>query len=221
MSNRTTAIAVCGLLAVPAAASAITAVSPINNAATGIHPVLTWTLAPGEAMGTVAIADNPTTTPDGEFFSEHQVDFGAPAETATRYAPTSPLFAGAYWWSAKAYDVDFNAHRTPPAAFHIDAVLTAGKWGWTRYSSIRTLAFEARWKTNVHVSKITIRISRNGRTLWARSRSVETFTPMSESREFINWENRRVKRRSKIRVTITINLGGGKVSRSSRVTKAP
>src|SRR5437764_14923998 len=132
MSIRLTAGALFVAFVLPATAGAVTAVSPVNNAAADLHPLLAWSLAASETSDSVTIADSPATTPAGEFLTEHVVTGDVFFDNTTRWAPTSPLMAGTYWWSVSADDAAFNTTRTPPAPLHVNRVLTHAHFRITR-----------------------------------------------------------------------------------------
>ena len=93
MPIRLMVVTLRGLLLQPSAQAA-TAVPPVNDTKTSPHPVLTWSLLPTETVSFVTISDSPALTPAGEFFDEHLIDAGFPADTATTWAPTSPNVRG-------------------------------------------------------------------------------------------------------------------------------
>src|SRR4051812_25885154 len=170
MHRRVLSLVVGALILLPASASAVTAVSPINDDVADLHPVLTWSLDPGEQSNSVTIAKSPATTPVGDFFDESQVAFGLPTGNATTWAPTEPQMAGTYWWIVTAFDASFNETRTAPQQFHIDAVLQNAHFRVDKFRFLRQLSFSARWTTNAPSVLVTFRVSRNGRTLWKRSK---------------------------------------------------
>jgi hypothetical protein len=212
-----------GALALPAQAGAMTAISPLGNAAAPIHPVLSWNLAPGEQTDTVQISTSPATTPSGEFLTEHTVEFDLPAAAARSWAPTSPMLAGRYWWQATGHDADYNDVRTAPQAFHVDPVLAGRTLGLERFGSYsRDLMLTAHWKTNAPNVLVTFRVSRNGRTLWRRSARRTTYLALSGDSAYATWHNnrRKAKRGARVKVTMTISYGG-RVATLSRTVKAP
>jgi hypothetical protein len=210
------------LLLAPGAAQAVTATSPIADAATTSHPVLAWSLAPGETTGSVTISDNPARTPDGSFFDEHVVDFAAPVDTATSWSPTAALFSGRYWWSVQTYDAASNSVRTSPASFVVEPTLTRARWGWTRYPYLHEMDFAARWTTNAESVVVTFKVTRNGKTLFKRSRREPTYVALTETTSnTLSWHNHRVKRGRRVRVSVTLSISGHRVAQSSRLTKAP
>ena len=216
-----TAVGVLGAFALPAQAGAVTAISPTHNATAPLHPVFRWSLAPGETTWMVNIADSPATTPSGEFYSEHDVDSGFPADTATSWSPTEPLAAGVYWWQASASDADFTTHRTPPQQFHVDPVITGQKLSLAKYRYLRELDLTGTWKTNARNVLVTFSVSRNGRTLWKHSER-STSSTMSQDTAYGTWTNnhRKVKRGVKVKATMAINYGG-RIARTSRTVTAP
>jgi hypothetical protein len=222
MLTRLTAGALFAGLALAPAAGAVTAVSPIDNAAAAIHPLLMWSLAPGETTDDVVIANNPATTPSGEFLDEHRVTGDVFFDGTVRWSPTSPLMAGTYWWIVSADDASFNTIRTHPAQFHIDPVLTHGHFTISKFRFLRQLDVDVFWTTNAPSVLTTVRVSRNGKTIWKRSRRTKTFAPMLEDQTSFSWTNRhKVRKGRKVRVTVTVNLGGGRSTHASRVVKAP
>ena len=57
--------------------------------------------------------------------------------------------------------------------------------------------------------------------LWVRTRAAETFGVLSSNSTSIDWRNRQIRRGRKVRMSVTINLGGGVSSSSSRTLRAP
>jgi hypothetical protein len=212
------AVAALGALVLPAQAGAMTATAPVRNAAAPVHPVLRWTLAPGELTDTVEISDSPATTPAGDFLDEHRVDSDGFFNATTVWSPTWPMYAGAYWWHATGHDADYNDVRTRVEAFHVDPLLTGQKVSVTKYRWSRQLAITAMWTTNVRSVLVTFRVSRKGHTIWKRTVGGTTFVPMDQDQAFATWTNNRhkVKRGQKVRVTTTVTYAGrtGSVSRT-------
>ena len=95
-------------LAIPGAAqAAATPISPApNSAVTSVHPVFVWTQPANEQSQAIFIARNPSTTTDGKFFDENVVDVGLVDGGVRQWSPSSPLYAGSYWWLVWTTDSD-------------------------------------------------------------------------------------------------------------------
>ena len=68
---------------------------------------------------------------------------------------------------------------------------------------------------------MTFSVSRNGRTFWKHSGAAR-LAAMSEDMVYGTWTNnhRKVKRGTKVKVTMAINYGG-RIARTSRIVTAP
>ena len=112
--------------------------------------------------------------------------------------------------------------RTAPQQFHVDPVITGQKLSLTKYRYLRELDMTATWKTNARSVLVTFSVSRNGRTLWKKSQRSTTFLAMTQDTVYGSWTNnhRKVKRGTKVKVTMAINYGG-RIARTSRIVPAP
>ena len=145
-------VAVAGI-ATGAALAVATPVTPQPGAVvTTSHPLFTWTLPANEQSDALYIADTPhTTTPEGKFYDENVVDLGIFFSNTRQWSPTSPIYAGAYWWLVWSHDANtFQSYYNAPVAFTIPAALTLLPVKTHRYLSLHWLDVTVRWNANVH-----------------------------------------------------------------------
>jgi hypothetical protein len=215
MSIRALVAALAATLALPVAVHAAVAVSPTSGELTTSHPVLTWFLGPGETTRSVAISSSPATTPDGSFYDENVVDQDYFGDSTTRWAPTSPLWAGRYWWSVRTYDADYNDRATPPETFRVAPRIRLTGMGITRYAFLREVDFDPRGQSNVRSLHYTFKVRSIRRRLLRRfGGAFSQFTT-------IEWHARRnIRQGSRVRVELAI-FGAGKRVVWRRIMRAP
>jgi hypothetical protein len=161
-----------GLIAGVALATA-TPVTPSQGARVATsHPDFSWTMPANEQSDALYIADKPDTTPEGKFFDENVVDGGFFFNNEQQWSPSSPLYAGRYWWLVWSHDRDtFQSYYSAPLDFTIPVSLKLQSVKLHPYLSIHWLDINVRWRTNVHGLTVKVRLLRGGRIIWARTQN--------------------------------------------------
>ncbi len=186
--------------------AAATPVTPSPGAVvTTSHPVFTWTLPANEQSDALYIADKPDTTPEGKFYDENVVDVGIFLNDERQWSPSSPRYAGAYWWLVWSHDANtFRSYYSAPAAFTIPAALTLLPVKTHRYLNLHWLDVTVRWTANVHGLIAKVRLLRRARTLWARSESEDNLIGSPGSTTFTWHRPRRIRQGT--RLTLKVSL---------------
>jgi hypothetical protein len=192
-------VAVAGIVA-GAAFAAATPVTPAPGAVvTTSHPVFTWTLPANERSDALYIADKPDRTPEGKFYDENVVDAGVFFNDERQRSPTSPLYAGAYWWLVWSHDPNtFQNYYSEPATFTIPASIALRSVSTHRYLFIHSLDLSVRWTANVNALTVKARLLRLGRIVWSRAES-ETNLIGSAGSTTLTWNrSRRIKQGTRL-----------------------
>ena len=134
-----------------AALGAATPVSPLPGArVTTSSPKFSWTLPSNEQAKGVFISDSPDVTPAGGFFDEDVVAAANFVNDERQWSPSSPLYAGHYWWSVWSSDLATPHDRfSTPIDFTIPVSLAVLPVKTVRSTYLRLLAFKVRWRANV------------------------------------------------------------------------
>jgi hypothetical protein len=209
------------------ALAAATPVAPAPDARVDMHPVFSWTVPPGEVADTVYVATRPDTTPSGEFYEENIVTRGLVCcSDARQWAPTFPLFAGAYWWTVESRNLNtFASAFSTPSPFTVFASTRLRSIRVQRNSYIYSpseLDVRVDWFSNAHDTRITVGVYRGGQLL-GRVRRVETRTVEypTNNQTYLTWQKpRRVRKGTKLRLVVSVR-GGAAVATSTRVVRAP
>jgi hypothetical protein len=213
-------------LACPGVAwGAATPVSPGPGAVvSSAHPVFRWTLPPTERSQAIYVASAPQTTPQGQFFTENVVDADFFTSDTREWSPTSPLYAGSYWWNVWSTDQGtFDSYYSAPSAFSIppQARVTRIDVRRNSYQFVPDdLDITVRWSANVREVVVTARLFRGRRALWS-AREQESNTIGSPGRSFFDWTKpRRIRQGTRLRLVTTIRAGR-LVRQRSRFVRAP
>lgn len=195
MRYRLGALVAVAAIATGAAFAAATPETPPPGAVvTASHPVFTWTLPANEQPDALSIADKPDTTPEGKFYDENVVDAGFFFNDERQWSPSSPLYAGHYWWLVWSHDRNtFQSRYSAPIDFTLPASLSLRSVKIHRYLSLHWLDFNVRWRANVHGLTVKVRLLRHGRIIWARTESETTLIGSAGSASFTWYRPRRMK----------------------------
>ena len=195
--------------------------SPDPGATTSSHPVFTWALGPGEESDSVHIANQPDTTPDGEFHSENVVAIGNAEPDSTTWSPTDPLFAGRYWWNVETRDADFAPSFSPVRDFTVATEIRLLSVRFARYTVGRHVRIDLRWVTNAHDVVVEVRFLRRGRTVGLVRRQGETLISRDPDSAVLTWTApRKVGRRSGLVAVVRVT-GAGASATTRRSFTAP
>jgi hypothetical protein len=209
-------------LAAPVVAGAATPVSPPNGATVGsVHPVLRWSLAPGEVSSAIESATSPATMVSG-FYPENIVARAALASSATDWSPGIVLFAGTYYWHVQTHDVRFfNFFWSAVSSFTVPVSLNIVSIRTLVYRALRGLTFRVNYSTDVRSQVVRVQVFRRGRQVWASSRTKTLPFPTDAGTEFFTWAlPPRIKRGARLAVVATLS-GSGYVSRRAIAVNAP
>jgi hypothetical protein len=187
-------VAGAGLIA-GAALAAATPLRPSQGAEVATsHPVFTWALPPNEQSDGIYIASKPDRTPEGKFFDENVVDAGFFLNNEQQWSPSSPLYAGHYWWLVWSHDRDtFQGYYSAPIDFTLPVSLSVDSVKLHRYLSLHWLDINVRWRTNVHGLTVKVSLLRRGRIIWARTKSESNLIGFPGSTGFTWQRPRRIK----------------------------
>jgi hypothetical protein len=198
------AVAGAGLIAGAALAAATPVTPPQGATVTTSHPVFTWTLPSNEESDGIYIASKPDRTPEGKFFDENVVDAGFFFNNEQQWSPSSPLYAGRYWWLIWSHDRNsFQGYYSAPLDFTIPVSLVVQGVKLHRYLSLHWLDVTVRWRSNVRGLTVKARLLRRGRIIWARTKS-ETNLIGSPGSTTFTWQR---PRRTKQGTPLTLTVG--------------
>jgi hypothetical protein len=198
------------------ARGAATPVTPAPGAkVTSGRPLFAWGLPSNETSAGIFVSRRPETTPEGQFHTDNVVTSEVFTTNRHVWSPTTPLYAGDYWWNVWSHDRDSDAsHYSAPSPFTIPVVSTLWFPSFRRYRSRRALTFGVRWTANVQRPLVTARITRRGRTVWKR-RSREYGTAGTTD---FTWVNRRVRKGARVTVRLGVTANGVVHTRAVTVT---
>jgi hypothetical protein len=185
------------------------------------HPVFTWMLPANEQSDAIYIAEKPDRTPEGKFYDENVVDLGVFFNDERQWSPTSPLYAGAYWWLVWSHDRStFQNYYSEPAAFTVRASVALLSVKTHRYLSLHWLDVEPRWAANVHDLTVKARLLRRGRVVWTKTESETNFIGSPGSTTFTWHRPRRIKKGAPLTLQVSLLASGAKTTRAL-VVRAP
>jgi hypothetical protein len=214
-------VVVAGIATGTALAAATPVTPPPGAVVTTSHPLFSWTLPPNEQSDAIYIADKPDTTPEGKFYDENVVDLDVFTGDERQWSPSSPLYAGAYWWLVWSHDTGtYESYYSAPAAFTIPAALTLLPVKTHRYLTLHWLDVTVRWNANVHVLTAKVRLLRHRKPLWARSESEDNLIGSPGSTTFTWYRPKRIKEGTRLTLEVSLLATGAKKKRAV-VVRAP
>jgi hypothetical protein len=209
--------ATSSVLAVSAWAVA-TPVSPApGSTVTTAHPLFEWSLPANEQSEGIYLANNASTTPEGRFFDEHLVDWEPSLNESDRqWSPSSPLYAGSYWWSVQSSDRESStSFYSPPSVFTIPISLHIVSLRIIQYQYFREAELLVRWVGNVKRSAVQARAFWGRRVVW--SGETTGYGLIGDVSTEVFWpRTRRVPRGTRLLLRVTVNSGKTTVRRSVR-----
>ena len=216
MRTRLVLLAV-GLLVAAPSAFAATPVSPApGGVLTSSNPTFSWSEPVGLTSDYLRIAGAPDVTPDGSFYSQNIVDTGVFIAPTLSWAPTRPLYAGAYWWTVESHDADYNRTISAASPFSVAEHTTLDSIA-LRSGFIGEL--RAKWTTNTHTSRVTLRIYRGVRRVASQVKDEDVLGPMSQDEStFIFTMPKWLKKQNHVRLVVTLKAGAVTSSRTIKVT---
>jgi hypothetical protein len=138
-----------------------------GSTVTTSHPLFSWTAPATEESDGVYVAIDPATTPEGRFYDENVVDAGIVFNDEHQWSPTSPLYAGTYWWLVWSHDrSSFQNYFSAPATFSIRPSLNLLPLKTRRFPGLHWLDIDVRWRANTRAVTVRVQLLRRGRTIW-------------------------------------------------------
>ena len=217
MRARLVLLAIGLLVLMPSVAGAATPVSPTpGEAVTSSNPTFTWSEPVGLTTDYLRIASAPDVTPDGSFYSQNIIDTGIFITPTLTWAPTRPLYAGAYWWTVESHDASYNQTTSAALPFSVAEHTTLDSIA-LRSGFIGEL--RAKWTTNTHAARLTLRIYRGSRLVASQVKDEDVFEPTSQDESsFIFTLPKRLKKQNHVRLVVTLKAGAVTSTRTIKVT---
>jgi hypothetical protein len=214
-------LAVAGLFT-GAAFAAATPVTPAPGAVvTTSHPIFTWTLPANEQSDAIYIADKPDTTPEGKFYDENVIDAGVFFNNERQWSPTSPLYAGAYWWLVWSHDPNtFVSYYSTPSPFTIRPLVTLLPLKTRRYLSLHWLDVNVRWRANVRTLTVNALLLLHGKVVWKRTENADNVVGSTGSTSFTWRRPKRLKQGTRLTLRVSLVAKGATKNRAL-VVRAP
>jgi hypothetical protein len=222
MRYRFAALAVVAGIVAGAAYAAATPVTPAPGAViTTSHPVFTWTVPGNEQTDGVFIANKPDVTPEGKFYDENVVDGEVFTTAVNEWSPSSPLYAGRYWWNLWSHDVNtFANFYSAPVDFSIPVTLRLVAVTAKRYIYMHSLDVEVRWTANVQRPLIRVRLVQGRKIIWKAGETDITLIGSPGSTIFRWGRPRRIKQGTRLTLQVSLLASGAKTTRVL-VVRAP
>lgn len=193
--------------AVSAAASPVTP-APGATVSTS-HPVFSWTLPANEQSDALYIANRPDRTPEGKFFDENVVDIGVFLNDERQWSPTSPLYAGHYWWLVWSHDRDtFQSYYSVLIDFTIPGTFELRRVTFHRYRFLHWLDVTVLWATNTHGLTVKASLLRRGRIIWKRTKNESSLIGSPGSTTFTWQRPRRIKQGTPLTLRVGVVVPG-------------
>ncbi|HSS74343.1 MAG TPA: hypothetical protein VLK53_12335 [Gaiellaceae bacterium] len=185
------------------------------------HPVFNWTLPFNEESDALYIANKPDTTPEGKFYDENVVDIGIFTSNEREYSPTSPLYAGAYWWLVWSNDVNtYQSFYSAPSAFMVAPALTLRPIKTHRYLFLHELDVAVGWQANVHGLTAKATLLRHGKVIWKKTESESNVIGYPGSAT-LEWHRPHgIKQGTRLTLQVSIYSAGAKKTRTL-IVRAP
>jgi hypothetical protein len=207
------------------AAAALAAATPITPppgaVVTTAHPQFNWTLPSNEQTDAIFIASKADVTPEGKFYDENIVDGEVVPTAVNDGSPTSPLYAGRYWWNLWSHDVStFANFYSAPVDFSIPVTLKLVAVTAKRYTYAHSLDVEVRWTANVQRPLIRVRLVQGRKIIWKASETDITLIGSPGSTLFRWGRPKRIKQGA--RLTLRASISSGAVARTRAfIVRAP
>jgi len=204
------------------ALGAATPVSPTPGARVSTsRPQFTWTLPSNEESKGVFISTSPDVAPTGGFFDDEVLAGASFANDEHQWSPSSPLYAGHYWWLVQSSDrMSSQIRYSAPTDFTIPVSLSVLPVSTVRSTYLRLLAIKVRWKANVHSLRVRLRVLRKRKVVWQRTESEPNVLGQTGSRTVSCYLPHTLKRGTRLTLQVVLRAGGVKKTRSLLV-RAP
>jgi hypothetical protein len=214
-------VAVAGIVAGAAFAAATPITPPPGAVVTTAHPQFNWTVPSNEQTDAIFIANKPDVTPEGKFYDENVVDGEVFTTAVNEWSPSSPLYAGRYWWNLWSHDVNtFANFYSVPVEFSIPVTLRLVAVTAKRYIHMHSLDVEVRWTANVQRPLIRVRLVQGGKIIWKASETDVTLIGSPGSTIFRWGRPKRIKQGTRLTLQVSLLASGAKATRAL-VIRAP
>ena len=204
------------------ALGAATPVSPLPGArVTTSRPAFSWTLPANEEAKGVFISESPDVTPAGGFFDEDVVAAGNFVADERTWTPSSPLYAGHYWWSVWSSDVPAPHDRySTPIDFTIPVSLAVLPLKTVRSTYLHLLAFKVRWKANTPTVVLRLQLLRRHRVIWRQTETDPNVLDSLGSKSVGWYRPKGMKRGARLTLQVILRAKGVRKTRQL-VVRAP
>jgi len=160
-------------------------------------------------------------TPEGKFYDENVVDGEVFTTAVNEWSPSSPLYAGRYWWNLWSHDVNtFANFYSAPVDFSIPVTLRLVAVTAMRYIYVHSLDVEVRWTANVQRPLIRVRLVRGRKIIWKAGETDITLIGSPGSTIFRWSRPRRIKQGTRLTLQVSLLASGAKTTRAL-VVRAP
>jgi hypothetical protein len=202
---------------VGAASAVATPLTPAPGATvTTAHPLFQWSLPSNEDSQAIYLSSNPATTPEGRFHDENVVDVGLLNASDRQWSPTSPLYAGSYWWLVWSTDRDsFASLLSSPSAFTTPVSLRIVSVRVRRYTFLNQADVSVGSTGNVKEPVVAARAYRGRRLVW-RAGTKGFGTIGSIASESLTFRARGLREGALLLLRVTVSSGKTGVMRTVR-----
>ncbi|HUK95583.1 MAG TPA: hypothetical protein VLU96_11085 [Gaiellaceae bacterium] len=185
------------------------------------RPTFSWTLPTNEHSEELDIADVPDLESTGSFVSANVVQVAIFKNDERQWTPTSPLYAGHYWWLVQSSDFNhLDNHYSAPTDFTVPVSLSILPIRTVRSTYLNLLAMKVRWTANVHTLTLRLRLLRKKRVIWKQTESEPNLIGSTGAKTVGWYRPRGIKRGARLTLQVTLLAGGAKKTRV-HVVRAP
>jgi len=185
------------------------------------RPTFSWTLPTNEHSEELDIADAPDLESTGSFVSANVVQVAIFKNDERQWTPTSPLYAGHYWWLVQSSDFNhLDNHYSAPTDFTVPVSLSILPIRTVRSTYLNLLAMKVRWTANVHTLTLRLRLLRKKRVIWKQTESEPNLIGSTGAKTVGWYRPRGIKRGARLTLQVTLLAGGAKKTRV-HVVRAP
>ena len=114
--------------------------------------------------------EQPRRNPGGALLRRERRDADVFFNDERQWSPTTPLYAGAYWWLVWSNDRNtFVSYYSTPASFTVRPLVTLLPLRTRPYLSLHWLDVNVRWRANVRTLTVKVRLLHRGKVIWKRT----------------------------------------------------
>lgn len=198
---------------------------PAGARLTSPRPTFTWTRPAGEESRTVYILSAPDTGENGVPPLDVIVSAASPNPDGVSYRPSSPLAAGAYWWTVLTRNAALlQSFTADPVPFTIAPKITVKKPRVTRFVVSNEASIAVMWKSSAKPITVKVRVlkgKKKPKRLFAARKKVRSPSLDRKNTQRFTWKTRgNVREGMKLTLKVTVSGGGNKVVKK-RAFRAP